>query len=144
MSAIVKTDHYIYEPTFCPETDTYKDICPYKRHERNRRIFNCNCKIGSNIHNVPSFNSHIKSECHKSYIQNYALFKKELTEEQEKNKQLTYEKEMLIRKINKLDQDYKVLQEKNNKLITEYGKFCSKSEKLLNKHKSTLEEITVE
>ena len=144
MSVIVKTDHYIYEPTFCPDTATYIDVCPYKKYERNCKIFNCNCKAGTILSGRANFYAHIKSDCHKTWVQQYALFKKELTEEQEKNKHLTYENEMLIRKINKQDQDHKVLQEKYGKLVTEYGKFCNKSEKLLNKYKKILEEITVE
>ena len=138
MTSIVKTDHYVYEPTFDPDTDTYVDVCPYKKHERNRRIYNCNCKIGSNIHNIPSFNSHILSSCHKSYVQNYALFKKELNDEKEKNVKLTYDNEMLTRKNNKLEKDHSDLQEKYCKLNTQFTKFYTKSVNLVNKYKEIL------
>ena len=144
MSVIVKTDHYIYEPTFCPDTDTYIDVCPYKKYERNCKIFNCNCKAGTILSGRANFYAHIKSDCHKTYVQQYALFKKELTEEQGKNKQLTYENQMLIRKVNKVDQDHKVLREKYEKLVEQNKKFHGKQEKLLNKYKKILEEITVD
>ena len=144
MSSIINTEHYLYDPTFDTETGNYVDKCPYRKNERNRKIYQCNCKAGSIIHNRISYNSHIKSECHKNYLSNYDVFKKEVTEEKEKNKHLTYEKEMLIRKINKQDQDYKGLEEKYDKLVEQNKKFHEKSGKLLNKYKKILDEITVD
>lgn len=143
-SVVVKIDRYIYEPSYDTETGDYIDICPYKKHERNRKMYQCNCKAGSLIHSIPSFNSHIKSECHRNYLINYDVFKKELNEEKEKNKHLIYEKEMLIRKINKQEQDYKGLEEKYDKLVEQNRKFHEKSGKLLNKYKKILDEITVD
>jgi len=146
---IVKTiEMTIYEPTFNVENDTFEDICPYKPRERNRMTFACRCKAGTEICNRPQYFSHINSSCHKDYIKNYTLFKKEINEEKDYNKKLKYDNEILTRKFNKKEEEenkelkeLKELSSKYHKLVGESAKYHHKIQKLNDKFKNILNEM---
>ena len=141
MSMIKTIEMIIYEPIFNVENDTFEDTCPYKSRERNRAIFTCRCKAGTEISSIPQYRSHINSSCHKNYIENYSFFKKEVIEEKELNKKLKYENEILTRKFNKKEDEYNALESKHNKLSNAFKKYCDKSKKHNDKFRNILSEI---
>ena len=101
---IVSITRCIYIPKFDSSKDEYIDVSPYKPYERNSIQYECRCRAGSVLTNNTTFKQHIKSKTHQDFIQNYSKYFKEVDESQEKIKQLTIDKEMLQRKVNKLQQ----------------------------------------
>jgi hypothetical protein len=145
MNSIVKSVEYIiYEPQFNPDTNAYVDVCPYKPRERNRFLYTCRCKAGTEINNRPQFASHVKSECHKNYIENYAFFKNELLEEKKLTKKLTYDNEILNRKYDKKEKEYEKLEKIHITMLNSVKKYCNKNKKAYDKFKGQLDEMLQE
>ena len=145
MASIVKTiEMMVYNPTFNPDSGLYEDICPYKHRERNRAIFTCRCKAGTEISSIPQYRSHINSSCHKSFIENYSLFKREINEEKEFNKKLKYDNEILTRKLNKKEEENKELITRYEKVLKSFKKYYDHNRKQTDKYKNIINEIIQE
>ena len=96
-------DFDIYKPSFNENTGEYYDFSPYKPYERNCIRYECRCKAGVSFVNTTQFKQHIKSKTHKNFIENYSKYYKEVDESHNIIKELKVEKEMLCRKIQKLE-----------------------------------------
>ncbi len=76
-----------YEPVFNTDTNQYADKSPWKKHQRNRQTHTCACKAGTTFACTRSFDSHVKSGCHKDWILKYNA-KQEIVAAMEKTYQI--------------------------------------------------------
>lgn len=104
MSEIQLVHYQVYIPSFNVEQDQYYDKSPCKPYERQAIRYECRCRAGASFCGTGQYKQHIKSKTHQDFINNYSKYFKEVDESQEKIKQLTIDKEMLQRKVNKLQQ----------------------------------------
>jgi len=86
-----------YEPTFDPQNDTYFDKCPFVANSRNNPYYKCQCN-GFTFNKRVQFNQHVKSSCHKNYIENYSDNIKEVEDLKNEINSLLAENELLKRK----------------------------------------------
>ena len=108
-----------YKPTFNPDKNIYVDICPYKPNQRNRPTYKCICN-GYEFNKSHQFYSHIRSETHQKYIDNYEKNNKEVDD-------LKTEKNVLLAEKG-------ILENKNRKLIIRNKKLENESRMLKNLH----------
>lgn len=66
----------VYIPVFNVETGKYEDKLPYIAYQRERQTYDCRCKAGTIFTNNTEFKNHVKSECHKRWLQNYEAYYK--------------------------------------------------------------------
>ena len=140
--SIVTIEYDIYEPEFNPDTGEYEDKSPYRKYQR--KMFECRCSAGTYLKNNTQFKQHIRSQTHQNYIENYTFFRKEILEEQELNKKLKYDNEILERKNNKIEKEYEILKLINIKLCKHFIKYCDKNQKAHDKFKKQLNEMLIE
>ena len=94
------TAPHMYKPEFNTTTGKYFDVCPYDSGQRNRPIYKCPCN-GYLIKCRAGFFSHIGSNCHKKYIEDYDLNTKEVEDLKTEKNILLAEKTNLELKFNK-------------------------------------------
>jgi len=117
---LVNTD--IYKPTFDVESDNFVDKSPYKPYERHCIRYECRCRAGSYFVGGAQYKQHIKSKTHKDFIKYYKKYYKESDENKIIIKELTGEKELLLRKNSNLMETTISLHAKVNKLTKQNKK----------------------
>jgi len=128
--ALVKTEEVmLYEPTFDENTGIYIDICPYKRHERNRSTYKCGCDHSFRFSTTGQFKSHIKSKKHKEFVDDYENNKRSDEETQKELKDCRIKIEFLERKN-------RILQKKDMDLIKEINKLKDENANLMKEKES--------
>ena len=120
--SLVRVNTEIYKPVFDENEDKFIDKCPYAKHERNRIHNQCRCRVGSNITSRVSFNQHIKSHTHKTFIKNYSEYYKEVDEAEEKIRKLLVDNELLKRKVDARERDINELKKEKYKQQQEFIK----------------------
>ena len=135
--SLLRVETEIYKPVFNEESGGFMDVCPYKPHERNRIHYQCRCKAGTNITSRGEFNQHIKSQTHRTFIDNYAEYYKEVDESEEKNRKLLAENELLKRKVVVLE---KVKKDKDN-LINKVSYMEENIQCMKVRHKKKIQEL---
>ena len=123
--ALVKTKKSLYDPSFDENTGKYVDVCPYKKHERNRIMYSCRCDVSVIITTRAQFCSHIKSNKHQELLENFKQYSTPSEEVEKELRQYRVDKELLTRqKV--------ILQEKAVKLMEELIKIREENEKMIN------------
>jgi predicted RNase H-like nuclease (RuvC/YqgF family) len=117
----------IYKPVFNENEDNFVDKCPYEKHERNRIHYQCRCKAGTYITSRGEFIQHIKSKTHKTFIENYSAYYKEVDDAEETNKKLTTDNEIMKRKI---EMRQKENEQQEKKLISKDEKIAKLMDEL--------------
>lgn len=124
--ALVKTEKSVYDPSFDENTGKYVDICPYKKHERNRIMYSCRCDVSVIITNTQQFRSHIKSKKHQELVKNFKQYstptecvEKELKQHRIDKELLTRQKTILQEKAMKLMEELTKIREENTKMKKE-------------------------
>ena len=112
--SLVRVDKEIYKPIFDENKDKFIDKCPYEFHERNRIHYQCRCKAGSYITSRPEYLQHIKSKTHKTFIENYSAYYKEVDDAEDTNKKLTKDNEIMKRKLELREKEIEELKMKYN------------------------------
>jgi DNA repair exonuclease SbcCD ATPase subunit len=113
--SLVRVTTEIYKPVFNENEDHFVDKCPYVKHERNRVHYQCRCKAGSYITSRQEYLQHIKSKTHKTFIENYSAYYKEVDDAEDTNKKLTKDNEIMKRKLEIREKEIEKLKEKYNK-----------------------------
>ena len=134
MSQLVKIDFDIYIPIFDGNIGEYVDKSPYKPYERNRIRYECRCCAGKSFITNAQFKSHIKSQTHQEFINNYSKYYKEVDKAAETIKNQLIEIELLKRKNRKINKQYITLKSKdidNDKLKELNNKLLEKENKIL-------------
>lgn len=98
MSQQLTTAPELYKPQFDPDTGKYYDKCPYISGQRNRQPFRCPCN-GILIAKRPQYFSHIESQTHRKFLENYKQDNKELDDLKTEKNLLLAENTILKRKI---------------------------------------------
>jgi len=101
----------IYKPHFDVETDEFVDKSPYSPYERRCIRYECRCRAGACFAGNAQFKQHIKSKTHKDFITFYKKYYKEADDALVTCRDLLAEKELLLRKNEKLVEDNRVLLE---------------------------------
>jgi hypothetical protein len=136
MSQLCKIDYDIYIPIFDENTSKYVDKSPYKPYERNRIRYECRCCAGKSFITNQQFKSHIKSQTHKEFIENYSKYYKEVDKASDTIKNQLIEIELLKRNNRKLNKLYIKLKDNNEdkkyiKIINEKDKKIKELEKYI-------------
>ena len=111
MSGIITAPPITYKPEFNSDDGVYVDKCPFARNSRNNPWHKCPCN-GFEFNKTIKFNSHIKSACHRNYIENYSDNIKELEDLKNEMKGLLAENELLKRKNASLNKKMELMEEK--------------------------------
>ena len=124
--ALVKTEKSVYDPSFDENTGKYVDICPYKKHERNRIVYSCRCDVSVIITTRAQFCSHIKSNKHQELLKNFKQYSTPNEDIEKEIRQYRVDKELLARqkallqeKAMKLMKELTETREENIKMIKE-------------------------
>ena len=101
----------IYKPTYNPDTNTFYDDCPFLPNSRNNPWYKCSCN-GYEFNKRINFNSHIKSACHKNYIEHYSDNIKEVEDLKTANNVLLADNEIMKRKNELMKKKMELMEEK--------------------------------
>lgn len=129
--ALVKTEKSVYDPSFDENTGKYIDVCPYKKHERNRTIYSCRCDVSVVITNRQQFCSHIKSKKHQELVNNFKQYSTPTEDVEKEVKQHRIEKGFLSRQNTALKEQNTTLKEKASKLMEELNVTREKNKKMI-------------
>ena len=111
MADQLTTASTIYKPTYNPETNTYYDVCPFAPNSRNNQMYKCPCK-GREFNKRAQFNSHILSQCHINYVENYSDNIKEVEDLKTANNVLLADNVLLKRKNELIKKKMELMEEK--------------------------------
>ena len=139
--SIVLVQKEIYKPSFDENEDKFIDKCPYKLREKNRIQYQCRCKAGSTFTSRQEFIQHVKSQTHKTFIDNYSEYYKEVDEAEEKNKSLIAENEILKRKVELREDDIKERGDEITSLTRELTFYKQKNECLESNNKKLTNQL---
>lgn len=112
--SLVRVTTEIYKPVFNENEGNFVDKCPYVLHERDRIHYQCRCKAGSYITSRQEYRQHIKSKTHKTFIENYSAYYKEVDDAEDNNKKLTIENEIMKNKLELREREIETLTTKYN------------------------------
>jgi hypothetical protein len=106
MSLITQTT---YRPEYNPETKQYEDVNPIPRYQKGFRYV-CLCNHSNTLFTKSSdFTQHFKTKAHVLYVKEYERNTKDLTDAQQRIKELQIQLESKHHEIKRLERDIRVL-----------------------------------
>ena len=130
MEQQLTTTPTIYKPDFNSDNDSYLDDCPFPPNSRNNPWYKCPCN-GYEFNKRINFNSHIKSACHKNYVENYSDNIKEVEDLKTANNVLLADNEIMKRK-NELMKKKMVLMEEKMKVCANESRMLRNMKEVFN------------
>jgi len=103
-----------YSPKYNPTKDIFEDESPFTPYSKKNQVYKCPCN-GYQFCKTISYNSHIKSNTHKNWLENYKENNKELNDAKSNVNSLLAENTILKRKIDKKDKYIDELEKEVNK-----------------------------
>ena len=114
-----------YTPKYNPSKDIFEDESPFPPYSKKNQTYTCPCN-GYQFCKTNLFNSHIKSNTHKNWLENYKENNKELNDAKSNANILLAENTILKRKLNNIDNKYRIELEKKEKIISKLEKEAKK------------------
>mgnify|MGYP001277516783 FL=1 len=114
-----------YTPKYNPSKDIFEDESPFPPYSKKNQVYICPCN-GYQFCKTNLFNSHIKSNTHKNWLENYKENNKELNDAKSNANILLAENTILKRKLNNIDNKYRIELEKKEKIISKLEKEANK------------------
>ncbi len=114
-----------YTPKYNPSKDIFQDESPFPPYSKKNQTYTCPCN-GYQFCKTNLFNSHIKSNTHKNWLENYKENNKELNDAKSNANILLAENTILKRKLNNIDNKYRIELEKKDKIISKLEKEANK------------------
>lgn len=103
----------VYRPEYNPETKQYQDYNPIPSRAKGFH-YRCLCTNAPKTFTKSSeFNSHFKSKSHRDYVANYEINTKDLTDANERIKQLQITLELKHQQVLRLEREKNALFPKN-------------------------------
>ena len=114
-----------YSPKYNPTKDIFEDESPFTPYSKKNQVYKCPCN-GYQFCKTISYNSHIKSNTHKNWLENYVENNKELLDLKNEKNILLAENTILKRKLDNIDNKYLIELEKKDKIISKIEKEANK------------------